>query len=109
MVGEIPKSMCAIFSMSMAAGAAHPVVQVMCCYNGNYRRNQQPYMQRMPDLLGQQQQYTKAEQRKWQYTVVVFAETMTQRINAHQKRHCNHSIFKKSILYNIKAKYGQTG
>jgi hypothetical protein len=98
------KSMLTIFCMHMVVQPAEAVVEVMRCYYGNYCRNKQPDVQRMPDLLCQQQQDTYAEKPQWKKPVVVFAKSMAERIGPYRESQQNHGIFKNGTLNDVKSK-----
>jgi len=72
-------------------------------------RNQKPYMVLVEDFFEHQEQYTHAEEKKRSFFMMMFSETMAQSQGPYEESETDHSKFKKEIVDDIGAEYGQAG
>jgi hypothetical protein len=85
------------------------VIDQVCGYNECHSRNQQPELIKMEDLLEYQQGHTGTKNQQGEHALVVFFESMGQRVHTNQHGQQNHQKFKPEIVDDVDAKNRQAG
>lgn len=99
--------MVAVAGMAVIGFAAELVISKMGIDDGGNGGHQEPELQRMPALFGQQQQDAGAENQHRPDFMVMQAIAMHQGICPDDSRQQDHKVFKRNIFDDVNAKNGQ--
>ena len=101
--------MLAIPRMAVIRFFTEIIIKIMSDYYSHYCGDQQPVLQVMPVLLGEQQRYACQENIQRQEVVMVLPIAMRQRYRTDEHGQEDHEIFERNVVYNINAEQRKAG